>query len=159
MLDVEAWFNTRRKMPELTITAVARKMGIRPSTLRYYERIGLLPTAQRVAGRRRYDNYSLKQVELIAYAKRAGFTLAQIRSVQENASLGKSPALLWRDLATRKAAELDQVIVRAQQAKKRLVTLSQCRCRSLAKCGDFPQSSRGQLNRADRSRDNVVRVI
>jgi MerR family redox-sensitive transcriptional activator SoxR len=131
------------KMPELTITAVARKMGIRPSTLRYYERIGLLPAAQRVAGRRRYDNYSLKQVELIAYAKRAGFSLAQIRSVQENASLGKSPASLWRDLATRKAAELDQVIVRAQQAKKRLVTLSQCRCRSLAKCGDILQSSEG----------------
>jgi DNA-binding transcriptional MerR regulator len=84
----------------------------------------------------------LKQVKLIAYAKRAGFTLAQIRSVQENASLGKSPASLWRYLATRKAAELDQVI-RAQQAKKRLVTLSQCRCRSLAKCGDFLQSSGG----------------
>jgi MerR family redox-sensitive transcriptional activator SoxR len=141
MLDVEPWFNTRRKMPELTITAVARKVGIRPSTLRYYERIGVLPATQRVAGRRRYDDDSLKRVELIVYAKRAGFTLAQIRSVQENASLGEPPASLWHDLATRKAAELDQVIVRARQAKERLVTLSQCRCRSLAKCGDFLQSS------------------
>jgi MerR family transcriptional regulator, redox-sensitive transcriptional activator SoxR len=39
-------------MPELTITAVARQSGVRPSTLRYYEKIGLLPTARRVAGRR-----------------------------------------------------------------------------------------------------------
>jgi hypothetical protein len=42
-------------MPELTITAIARKAGVRPSTLRYYEKIGLLPLARRVAGRRRYD--------------------------------------------------------------------------------------------------------
>lgn len=124
-------------MLELTITAIARKVGVRPSTLRYYERIGLLPAPRRVAGRRRYDDCALNQVELITYAKRAGFTLAQIRSLLENASLGKPPATLWHDLAARKAAELDQVIVRAQEAKKRLVALSQCRCRSLAKCGDL----------------------
>jgi MerR family transcriptional regulator, redox-sensitive transcriptional activator SoxR len=124
-------------MPKLTITAVAREVGVRPSTLRYYERIGLLPTARRVAGRRCYDDYALNQVELITYAKRAGFSLAQIRALRESASFGKSPASLWHDLASRKAAELDQVIVRAQEAKKRLVALSQCRCRSLAKCGEL----------------------
>jgi DNA-binding transcriptional MerR regulator len=82
------------KMLELTITAVAREVGVRPSTLRDYERIGLLPAARRVGGRRRYDDYALNQVELITYAKRAGFTLAQIRSLRENASLGNPPATL-----------------------------------------------------------------
>ena len=72
-------------MPKLTITAVAREVGVSPSTLRYYERIGLLPTARRVAGRRCYDDYALDQVELITYAKRAGFSLAQIRA------FGKAP--------------------------------------------------------------------
>jgi DNA-binding transcriptional MerR regulator len=62
------------KMPELTITAIAREAGMRPSTLRYYERIGLLPSPGRVAGRRRYDLCALKQLELISYAKQAGFT-------------------------------------------------------------------------------------
>ena len=124
-------------MLELTITAIARKVGIRPSTLRYYERIGLLSAPRRVAGRRRYDDHALNQVELITYAKRAGFSLAQIRALRGSASLGKPPASLWHDLAFRKAAELDQVIVRAQEAKKRLVALLQCRCRSLAKCGDL----------------------
>ena len=33
------------------------------------------------------------------------------------------------------AAELDQVIARAQEAKKRLFALSECRCRNLAECG------------------------
>src|SRR5260370_39412165 len=66
-------------MAELTLTAIAREAGVRPSTLRYYERIGLLPSARRVAGRRRYDVCALKRLELIAYAKRAGFRLAQIQ--------------------------------------------------------------------------------
>ena len=113
-------------MPELTITSVACKAGIRPSTLRYYEKIGLLPSARRVAGRRRYDVCALKRLELIAYAKRAGFSLAQIQALQESASRGKPPALLWRDLAVGKADELDQIIFRAQEAKNRLATLSRC---------------------------------
>jgi DNA-binding transcriptional MerR regulator len=135
-LHVEAKFKSRRKMPELTITTFAREAGVRPSTLRYYERIGLLPWAKRVGGRRRYDVCALKRLELIAYAKRAGFSLAQIQTLQESASRGESLALLWRHLAAGKAAELDQVIVRAQEAKLRLAALSRCKCRSLAECAD-----------------------
>jgi MerR family redox-sensitive transcriptional activator SoxR len=123
-------------MPELTITAAARKAGVRTSTLRYYERIGLLSSVRRVAGRRRYDVSALKRLELIAYAKLAGFSLAQIQLLQVNASRGKQLALLWRDLAARKAAELDQVIAKAKEAKRRLAVLSRCQCRNLAECGD-----------------------
>ena len=123
-------------MPELTITAIARKAGLRTSTLRYYEKIGLLPSARRVAGRRRYDVCALKQLELIAYAKRAGFSLAEIQVLQESAYRGNPPAPLWCDLAKGKAVELDQVIVRAQEAKRRLAALSRCRCRNLAECAD-----------------------
>ena len=136
-------------MPELTITAIARKAGVRPSTLRYYEKIGLLPLARRVAGRRRYDVFALKQLELIAYAKRAGFSLAKIQALQDGASCGKPPALLWRDLvAKEKVAELDQVIVRAQEAKRRLVVLSRCRCRNLAECGDRLRNEAENVNPA-----------
>jgi MerR family redox-sensitive transcriptional activator SoxR len=123
-------------MPELTITAIARKSGLRTSTLRYYEKIGLLPSARRVAGRRRYDVCALKQLELIAYAKQAGFSLAEIQVLQESAYRGNPPAPLWCDLAKGKAVELDQVIVRAQEAKRRLAALSRCRCRNLAECAD-----------------------
>src|SRR5260370_20623350 len=103
-----------KKMAELTITAIAREAGVRPSTLRYYEKVGLLPLARRVAGRRRYDVCVLKQLELIAYAKRAGFSLAQIQALQESASRGNPPGRLWPNLAVAKAAELDQVIFPAQ---------------------------------------------
>ncbi|MFN8565769.1 MAG: MerR family DNA-binding transcriptional regulator, partial [Anaerolineae bacterium] len=40
----------------MTISEVARRVGVRTSTLRYYESIGLLPAPKRVSGRRRYDS-------------------------------------------------------------------------------------------------------
>src|SRR5260370_9785654 len=134
------------KMLELTITAIARKAGVRPSTLRYYEKIGLLPLARRVAGRRRYDVGALKQLELIAYAKRAGFSLAQIQALQESASRGNPPNRLWRDLAAGKAAELDQAIFRAQEAERQPQALSAWRSPNLSawrshlwkQAGNFP---------------------
>lgn len=42
-------------LPPLTIGAVAELTGKRPSSIRYYEQIGLLPQAVRVSGQRRYD--------------------------------------------------------------------------------------------------------
>ena len=111
-------------MPELTITAIARKAGLRTSTLRYYEKIGLLPSARRVAGRRRYDACALKQLELIAYAKRAGFSLAEIQILQESAYRGNPPAPLWCDLAKGKAVELDKSL---SERRRRNVGSRRCR--------------------------------
>ena len=44
------------------IGAVASRAGVRPSALRYYERIGLLPTPERENGQRRYDGEVLREV-------------------------------------------------------------------------------------------------
>jgi hypothetical protein len=63
--------------------------------LNCYDKIGLLPfgvTSRRVAGRR-YDFCALKELELIAYAKRAGFQSVANPNASEKASEGKPPAL------------------------------------------------------------------
>src|SRR5215211_1580597 len=46
----------------MTIGEVARKAGIRPSALRYYESVDILPKPERVNGRRRYDGEVLREV-------------------------------------------------------------------------------------------------
>ena len=127
----------KKKMPELTITAIARLARVSPSTLRYYEKIGILPPARRVGGRRRYDLSTLKQLEFITYTKQAGFSLRQIQGLQEGASRGKAPARLWRDLVVEKAGELDQILFRVHRAQRHLATLARCRCRNLAECVDL----------------------
>jgi MerR-like DNA binding protein len=44
-------------MPGMSIGEVARRMGLRPSAIRYYERPGLIAKAPRVSGRRQYDDH------------------------------------------------------------------------------------------------------
>ena len=65
-------------MDDLAIGDVARRAGIRPSALRYYESIGLLPQPRRVNGRRRYDESTVRMLKLIQLAQGAGFTVAEI---------------------------------------------------------------------------------
>ncbi|MEP7294406.1 MAG: MerR family transcriptional regulator, partial [Chloroflexota bacterium] len=66
-------------MAQLTISEVARQAGVRTSTLRYYESIGLLPEPARISGRRHYDADVLQRLEIIRTAQQAGFTLAELR--------------------------------------------------------------------------------
>ena len=64
----------------LRIGEVARRAGVDAQTIRYYERIGLLPSPSRTAaGYRQYDEQSLARLAFIRRAKEAGFTLKDIR--------------------------------------------------------------------------------
>ena len=66
---------------ELLIGEVARRAGLRPSAIRYYESIGLLPEPARVAGRRRYSPETLRTLSVIAAAQRARLSLSEVREL------------------------------------------------------------------------------
>ncbi|WP_308752629.1 MerR family transcriptional regulator [uncultured Anaerotruncus sp.] len=69
----------------MTITEVSRKYGISPDTLRYYERIGLLPPVPRNrSGIRDYDEASCGWVELMKCMRAAG---VQIEALIEYVNL------------------------------------------------------------------------
>ena len=66
----------------LLIGRLAKLSGVRPDTIRFYERIGLLPKPQRLAsGYRIYDDAALKQVRFIRKAQSLGFSLDEIRRI------------------------------------------------------------------------------
>lgn len=63
----------------LRISDVARQSGFSAATLRYYERIGLLPPPLRAGnGYRRYDDGTLDRLAFIARARQLGCTLDEI---------------------------------------------------------------------------------
>ena len=69
----------------MTITEVSKKYGLTPDTLRYYERIGLLPPVPRTkAGVRDYDEASCSWVELVKCLRGAG---VQIEALIKYAAL------------------------------------------------------------------------
>lgn len=118
----------------LTIGAVARRSGLRPSALRYYESAGLLPAPGRVGGQRRYDAGVLERLAVIQLAQDAGFTIAEIRTLLHGFAPDAPPPARWRDLATRKLPEVDALIARAQGMRRILEAGLRCECPTLEEC-------------------------
>ena len=121
-------------MEDLPIGEVARRAGIRPSALRFYESIGLLPAPKRVNGRRRYDESTVQMLRVVQLAQRAGFTVAEIQTLLHGFAPDTPPAERWQTLAHQKLHELDQIITHAQQMKRVLETGLNCGCLRLEDC-------------------------
>lgn len=69
-------------MKTMNISTLSQKSGLSSPTIRYYERIQLLPTPKRMAnGYRYYSEQDLQQLLIIKHAQQAGFTLAQIKAL------------------------------------------------------------------------------
>ena len=123
-------------MPELTISDVARQVGVQASAIRYYERIGLLPRAPRVSGQRRYDNTALYRLAIIQRARQLGFTLSEIRHLFFGFRDITRPSERWRTLSQRKLAEMDDLMDGIKPVRgvlKQLMT--KCKCDTLDQCG------------------------
>jgi len=123
-------------MGQLTISQVAREIRLRPSAIRYYERLGLLPPAQRVSGQRRYDSTVLYRLAIIQRARQLGFTLSEVRQLFFGFRDITRASERWRTLSQRKLAELDHLtdgIKVIRGVLKKLMT--KCRCDTLDQCG------------------------
>ena len=97
----------------MRISEVANKAGLRPSALRYYERIGLLPPPMRVNGRRSYGPNVLLLLTGIAVAKHAGFTVEEIKHLFYGFPNDVRASARWSKLAGAKMLEVDRLIERA----------------------------------------------
>ncbi len=66
----------------LTIGALGRETGTKVETVRYYERIGILPAPPRSAGgQRRYAPEHLKRLNFVRRARGLGFSLDDVRGL------------------------------------------------------------------------------
>ena len=68
----------------MTIAEVSRKYEISADTLRYYERIGLIPVPRNKSGIRNYDEASCQWIELMICMRKAG---VQIEALVEYVEL------------------------------------------------------------------------
>ena len=123
-------------MAQLTISQVARQLRLRPSAIRYYERIGLLPRAERLSGQRRYDPTVLYRLAIIQRARQLGFTLTEIRHLFFGFRDMTCASERWRMLSQRKLAELDHLMDGIKAVRGVLNKLmTKCRCDTLDQCG------------------------
>ena len=120
----------------LTIGQVAAEAGVASSAIRYYERRGVLPQPDRVAGQRRYGRGTVERLGIIDTAQRAGFSLDEISGLLQGADDGRASERL-RKLARRKLPEVEARIERAEAMRRWLEAAGDCGCESLDACALF----------------------
>jgi MerR family redox-sensitive transcriptional activator SoxR len=105
-----------------SIGELGEASGLRPSAIRYYESVGLLTPTGRVGGRRRYDDSARQRLAFIEVAKRAGFTLAEIRELFDGCEEGDvAPSARWRELAERKLTDVDRLLADVHEMRRLLL--------------------------------------
>jgi MerR family redox-sensitive transcriptional activator SoxR len=116
---------------------VAKRANVNASTIRFYEREGLLPKAERTGGRRRFGEDTVQRLGIIRVAKRAGFSLDEIRALLSSIDGGAPAHEQLQALATRKLPELNALIERAQGMRGWLTMAAHCDCETLESCALF----------------------
>lgn len=122
----------------MRIGELADRVGVTAKTVRYYESIGLLQEPPRTSGGyRRYDDAAVDRLTFVRDAQATGLSLDEISSVLELKGAGQRSCSHTSDLLARHLDELDEQILRLQQAKSVLSELA-TRAASLdpAQCTD-----------------------
>ena len=119
----------------MTISDAARQVGLRPSAIRYYEQIGILPRPQRVSRQRRYDDAALYRLATLQRAREIGFSLDEIRKLFFGFRNGTPPSKRWKELSQRKLVELEKLMAGIKAIQSVLQNQGKCGCASLEECG------------------------
>ncbi|MCD0417549.1 Cu(I)-responsive transcriptional regulator [Rubrivivax sp. JA1024] len=111
----------------MNIGEAAAASGVSAKMIRHYERIGLLPQAQRsAAGYRRYDERDVHTLRFVRHARDLGFPLERIRDLIGLWHDRKRPSRQVKALAREHLAAIDAKLAELQAVKATLERLVQC---------------------------------
>jgi MerR family redox-sensitive transcriptional activator SoxR len=131
----------------MTIGHLASKSGVPDSTIRYWERLGILPKAARISGQRRYSQDDVHRLALLRLARVCGFRLDEMRHLLHGFGPGTPASQRWRLLARKKKAELDRQIAQLRAMRRVVDRVSDCKCVELSDCGLLAASVIGASGR------------
>ncbi|HEV2778767.1 MAG TPA: heavy metal-responsive transcriptional regulator [Actinophytocola sp.] len=108
----------------LRVAQVAEAVGVRPDTIRYYERAGLLPAPPRTAaGYRMYPADVVDRLRFIQGCQRLGLTLREIAELLAVRDTGVCPCEPAEQLLRRHIEELDRELTRLAGLRGDLVRI------------------------------------
>lgn len=117
----------------MDISEVARRTGVPASTLRYYEKRGLIESLAPRGARRRFAPAVLDQLAMVALGQAAGLSLDEVFSMLSPNGLPN----IDRKLLTTKADELDSTIRQLGAVRRGLRHAAACPARNHAECPTF----------------------
>lgn len=123
------------KPAQLSIGRLSTRTAVNIETVRYYERIGLLPAAPRTeGGHRLYGEPHVKRLTFVRRARELGFTLEEIRALLRLAGERPPSCASARSLATRHLADVREKIADLKRME-RVLTQTVALCEE----GDRPE--------------------
>jgi DNA-binding transcriptional MerR regulator len=107
----------------LTIGKLASASGVTVDTIRYYERLGLLPRpARSPAGYRQYSSTGLGRLALIRNAQRFGFSLREIAGFLRVRDSGRKPCHDVRAAAQHRLEAVDRQIAELTTMREHMLS-------------------------------------
>jgi len=144
----------------ITIGELSRRTGCKIETVRYYERIGLMPPAPRSAGRYRlYGETEIRRLAFVRRARELGFTLTDVRRLLTLApGPSDGPCAEARELAAAHLADVRTKIADLRAMERVLAdAVDRCTTGNTPHCpvidalaGETPRSRRAATKRRQR---------
>jgi len=118
-----------------TVGKVAKRCGVRVSTLHFYELKGLIKSWRNAGNQRRYKADVLRRVSVIKAAQKMGISLADIKRAFASLPQERTPtASDWKKLSTAWQAELNARITYLERLRDSLTGCIGCGCLSMKNC-------------------------
>jgi DNA-binding transcriptional MerR regulator len=119
-----------------SIGRLAQETGVKVATIRYYERVGLLPAPERSAGNQRlYGDAAMRRLAFIRHARELGFPLDAVRDLLHLADDPERPCDEVDAIAREQLAQVRRRITRLEALAGELTRmLAQCEGERVADC-------------------------
>lgn len=127
----------QKKLTEanLTVGYVAKRSGVKVSTLHFYETKHLIKSWRNSGNQRRYKKDVLRRVAVIKAAQAMGITLNEIKQTLATLPDQRTPTQTdWAALSKQWQAQLDERIAYMQRLRDRVDGCIGCGCLSMSKC-------------------------
>jgi DNA-binding transcriptional MerR regulator len=108
----------------LTIGTLARRMGVQPSAVRFYERQGLIASERLANGYRVYSRDAANALSFICRAKALGFSLDQIAEILDIRRRDAEPCACVKGLIERNLAEVERKLGELSRLRRELKALA-----------------------------------
>lgn len=108
-------------MAELKIGQLARRLDLNAQTIRYYERIGILPAPERTeSGYRAYGEEDERRLRFVKNARSVGLSLGEIKEILAFNERGEAPCEYVTEAISRRTEEVERQISDLTQFKAEL---------------------------------------
>jgi MerR family mercuric resistance operon transcriptional regulator len=137
--------NTTSRAESFTIGALSELTGVNIETIRYYERIGLMPQPRRSDGRHRlYDQELMQRLRFIRRSRELGFSIDEIRALLRLADRGGLACAEVKDITVTHIADIRGKISDLKKLQSGLTRLAEaCDRNRLGECPILEALSKG----------------